>query len=131
MSNWTLLSIFIEKGPKVVKKWMLTYSKYPLTMSNIAFLRFPGISREIRLNSRDFPIPGKLKNPGNIRSLLIRLALMDSDKLDKPAHAKSYIVDTSPKCAEYFFQKDGCSSFLIKCCLKNSGGPANAKLMSP
>ena len=29
------------------------------------------------------------------------------------------------------FQKDGCSSFLIKCCLKNSWGPVTAKLMSP
>ena len=28
---------------------------------------------------------------------LIRLALMDSDKLDKPAHAKSYVLNTSPK----------------------------------
>ena len=53
---------------------------------------------------------------------------MDSDKLDKPAHAKSYIVDTSQICAEYIFVKDGCSSFLIKCCLKNSWGPATAKL---
>ena len=51
---------------------------------------------------------------------LIRLALMDSDKLDKPAHAKSYIVDTSPKCAENIFEKDGCSSFLIKSFLKKS-----------
>ena len=51
---------------------------------------------------------------------LIRLALMNLDKLNKPPHAKSYIVDTSPKCAEYIFQKNGCSSFLIRCCLKES-----------
>ena len=37
-----------------------------------------------------------------------------------------YIVDTSPKCAEYLFKKDGCSSFLIKCCLKNSWEPSTA-----
>ena len=45
---------------------------------------------------------------------LISLALMDSDKWDKTAHAKSYTVDLSPKCAEYHFPKDGCSSFSIK-----------------
>ena len=50
----------------------------------------------------------------------INLALMDSDKWDKTAHATSYIVDSSPKCTEYHFPKDDCSSFLIKCCLKNS-----------
>ena len=56
---------------------------------------------------------------------------MDSDKLDKPAHAKSYIVDTSPKCAEYLFQKNGCSSFLIRYCLKNPDGGPKANLMNP
>ena len=30
---------------------------------------------------------------------------MDSDKWDKTAHANSYIVDTSPECAEYLFQR--------------------------
>ena len=43
----------------------------------------------------------------------------------------STVVDTSPKCAEYLFEKDGCSSILIKCCLKISWGPATTKLMSP
>ena len=51
---------------------------------------------------------------------LINLTLMDLDKWDKTAHTKSYIVDSSPKCEEYIFQKDGCSSFLIKAFLKNS-----------
>ena len=45
---------------------------------------------------------------------LIRLALMDSDKLDKPAHAQSYIVDTSPKCAEYFSKKGWLFFMLFK-----------------
>ena len=56
---------------------------------------------------------------------------MDSDKLDKPAHAQSYIVDTSPKHAEYPFLKNGCSSFLIRCCLKNPEVGPNANLMNP
>jgi len=61
-------------------------------------------------------------NPNDASSSqgLISLALLDSDKLDKPAHAKSYLVDTSPKDAEYIFRKNGCSSFLIRCCLKKS-----------
>jgi len=46
--------------------------------------------------------------------------LIDLDKWDKTALAKSYIVDTSQKCAEYLFEKDVCSSFLIICYLKNS-----------
>jgi len=46
--------------------------------------------------------------------------LMDSDKWDKTTHVKSYKVDASPKCAENLFEKDGCSSFLIKCYRKNS-----------
>ena len=50
---------------------------------------------------------------------LIYLALRDLDKWDKTAHAKSYVTDTSPKCTEYIFEWDVCSSFLIKCCLKN------------
>ena len=37
---------------------------------------------------------------------LINLVLIDSDKWDGKAHAKSYIVDTSPKCAEYLLQKN-------------------------
>jgi len=45
---------------------------------------------------------------------LKNLALMDSDKEDKTAHSKSYKVDISPKCAEYIFLKDSCSSFMIK-----------------
>ena len=56
---------------------------------------------------------------------------MDSDQWELSAFGKSYIVDTSPKCAEYLFEKDGCSSFLINRCLKTSCGPAIAKLMSP
>ena len=40
------------------------------------------------------------------KKTLFNLALIDSDKWDKTAHAKSYIVDTSPKCAEYIFEKD-------------------------
>ena len=51
---------------------------------------------------------------------LNKLALMDLDKWDITAHVKSYIVDNSPKCAEYLFKKDGCSSFLIKFCLEIS-----------
>ena len=51
---------------------------------------------------------------------LINLVMIDSDNWDKTAHAKSYIVDTAPKCVEYLFEKDSCSSFLIKCCLKIS-----------
>ena len=39
---------------------------------------------------------------------LINLALNDLDTRDKTAHAKSYIVDTLPKYAEYIFKKDGC-----------------------
>jgi hypothetical protein len=51
-------------------------------------------------------------------------------KWDKTDHSKRIIFDsTSPKCAEYLFEKDGYSSFLIKCCLKNSQGLAIAKLM--
>ena len=60
---------------------------------------------------------------------LINLALTDSDKWNDTTHANSHIVDISPKCTESYFSKDGCSSFLIKCCLKNSWGWANAKLM--
>ena len=52
--------------------------------------------------------------------MYVPLELMDLDKWDKTAHAKSFIVDTSPKCAEYLFQKDGCSSILIKCCLNKN-----------
>ena len=58
--------------------------------------------------------------PGKIGKVLIRLELTDLQELQETAHAKSYIVDTSPKCAEYIFQKNGCSSFLIRCCLKKS-----------
>lgn len=36
---------------------------------------------------------------------LIRLALIDLDKRDKTDHAKSYIVDTTPKCAEYILKR--------------------------
>jgi len=50
---------------------------------------------------------------------LINLALIDLDKWDNAAHPKSYIVDISPKYADYLFAMDGCSSFLIKCCLNN------------
>ena len=51
---------------------------------------------------------------------LNKLGLMELDKWDITAHVKSYIVDNSPKCAEYLLEKDGCSSFFIKCCLKIS-----------
>ena len=44
--------------------------------------------------------------------------MMNLDQWDKTAHAKSYVVDTSEKYTEYFFEKDVCSSVLIKCCLK-------------
>ena len=46
---------------------------------------------------------------------LINLALIDLDKRDKTAHAKNYLVNTSPKCAEYLFKNDCCSSCLINC----------------
>ena len=45
---------------------------------------------------------------------------MDSEKWDKTAHAKSYAIDTSPNCTEYFFQYDLCSSFLIQCYFKKN-----------
>ena len=51
---------------------------------------------------------------------LPRLALIESDKKDNQLIAKSNIADSSPKCTEYLFPKDGCSSFIIKCCWNNS-----------
>ena len=51
---------------------------------------------------------------------LVRLALTDLDKWDKPADLKSRIGDSSLKCTEYLFPTDDCSSFPVKYCLKNS-----------
>ena len=45
---------------------------------------------------------------------LIRLAYLDLEKLEKPAHAKSYTADTWSKGADYPSSNDGCSSFLIR-----------------
>ena len=36
-----------------------------------ALFEFPGHSREIRLNSREFPIPGNEKNAGNLASITL------------------------------------------------------------
>ena len=58
---------------------------------------------------------------------LLRLALIDSDKWDNSAHAKSNVADSSPKCTEHIFPKDGFSSFFLKCCWKNSWGSTNYK----
>mgnify|MGYP003328314603 CR=1 FL=1 len=41
------------------------------------------------------------------------------------------VVDNSQKCPEYLFRKNCCSSFLIRCCLKNPEGGPNANLMNP
>ena len=99
----------------VSTKWQLEY----LTENKKGYRRY--------LNEMDFGARRKssVKNSANwgqegLTKGRIRLALMDLDKLDKPANAKSYIVDTIPKCAEYLFQKKGCSSFLIRYCLKKS-----------
>ena len=63
---------------------------------------------------------GCLKSGSDLRMIFkVSVLNTESDEWDKSAHAKSYKIDTSPKCAEYLLEKDGCSSFLFKCCLKN------------
>ena len=115
--------------------WNSCFMHLPSDNLNI-WLKIKKVYRRY-LNEMDFGARRKssVKNSANwglegLTKGLIRLALMDLDKLDKPANAKSYIADTIPKCAEYLFQKKGCSLFLIRCCLKKSWGPATAKLMT-
>ena len=50
---------------------------------------------------------------------LIRLALTDSQELQKTDHVKSYIADTSTKYTGYLFQYEN-GSFFIKYCLEKS-----------
>ena len=54
-----------------------------------------------------------------LRPLMVRERLIDSDKLDKKAHAKDY-TDSSTSCTQYLLSNECCFSFFIKSRFKNS-----------
>ena len=88
-----------------------------------------------------FPMPTEVYMPWFFLSLLILIQISFEEKRTPnkvsvggngsvgliSSCEKLHIVDTAPKHAEYLSEKDDHSSFLIKCCLKISWGPAIAK----
>ena len=50
----------------------------------------------------------------------MQLAVQGKEEWEETGHAESYKVENLQKHAGYQFQKDGCHSLFVKCCLKKS-----------